>query len=81
MGDAEMLTARFEGERNRLRSIAQRMLGSTVEADDAVQETWLRLNRTDVSGVDNFGGWLTTVISRVCLDMLRTRASRTQARP
>ena len=66
----------FEKHRVRLRMVAYRMLGSTPEADDAVQETWLRLSRSDASQVDNLGGWLTTVVGRVCLDMLRSRRSR-----
>ena len=74
MGDEELLATAFEAERARLRSVAYRMLGSADEADDAVQEAWLRLQRTD--GIDNLGGWLTTVVSRVCLDMLRSRSSR-----
>ncbi|WP_392673291.1 sigma-70 family RNA polymerase sigma factor [Streptomyces sp. LN785] len=67
---------RFEGERARLRAMAYRMLGSVSEADDAVQETWLRLGRTDAAGIENLGGWLTTVAARVCLNMLRARESR-----
>ncbi len=70
------LTERFEENRSRLRGVAYRMLGSLSEAEDAVQEAWLRLNRTDPSTVANLGGWLTTVVSRVCLDMLRSRKSR-----
>ncbi|MFE7328950.1 sigma-70 family RNA polymerase sigma factor [Streptomyces sp. NPDC057565] len=70
------LTGRFEKDRARLRAVAYRMLGSVGEADDAVQETWLRLHRTDVSGVENLSGWLTTVTARVCLNMLRARESR-----
>ncbi|MEV0264104.1 sigma-70 family RNA polymerase sigma factor [Streptomyces sp. NPDC050617] len=66
----------FETHRGRLRAVAYRMLGSLAEADDAVQETWLRLHRSDTGDVANLGGWLTTVVGRVCLDMLRTRASR-----
>src|SRR2546427_2558979 len=69
-------TKRFEENRTHLRAVAYRMLGSPHEADDAVQEAWLRLNRSDVSGVDNLRGWLTTVVARVCLDMLRSRKSR-----
>jgi RNA polymerase sigma factor (sigma-70 family) len=68
------LTAKFEAERGRLRGLAYRMLGSAAEADDAVQETWLRLNRVD--SVDNLAAWLTTVVSRVCLDVLRSRKAR-----
>ena len=74
MSDDEALAAEFESHRARLRAVAYRMLGSAHEADDAVQETWLRLHRTD--GIDNLGGWLTTVVGRVCLDMLRSRSSR-----
>ena len=70
------LIERFEENRPRLRGVAYRMLGSLSEAEDAVQEAWLRLNRIDTSTVDNLGGWLTTVVSRVCLDMLRSRQSR-----
>jgi RNA polymerase sigma factor (sigma-70 family) len=70
------LTSRFEEVRPHLRAVAYRMLGSPGEADDAVQETWLRLNRSDVRDVENLAGWLTTVVSRVCLDMLRSRAIR-----
>lgn len=66
----------FEQHRPHLRAVAFRMLGSLAEADDAVQETWIRMHRADTSGVDNIGGWLTTVVSRVCLDMLRSRKSR-----
>ena len=76
MNDSEFLTGRFEEQRPHLRAVAYRMLGSLSEADDAVQEAWFRLNRTDVSAVDNLGGWLTTVVGRVCLDMLRSRESR-----
>jgi len=76
MNERDVLAKRFEEERPQLRSIAYRMLGTLDEADDAVQEAWLRLNRTDDSSLDNLGAWLTTVVSRVCLDMLRTRRSR-----
>ena len=72
----ENLDQRFEAERDHLRAVAYRMLGSSTEADDAVQETWLRLNRSDAVAIENLGGWLTTVIARVCLDMLRSRKSR-----
>ena len=72
----ENLDQRFEAERDHLRAVAYRMLGSATEADDAVQETWLRLNRSDAVSIENLGGWLTTVIARVCLDMLRSRKSR-----
>jgi RNA polymerase sigma-70 factor (ECF subfamily) len=74
--ERECLAERFEENRTRLRAVAYRMLGSLSEADDAVQESWLRLSRTDTSGVENLGGWLTTVVARVCLDMLRSRTSR-----
>ncbi|HEY1814603.1 MAG TPA: sigma-70 family RNA polymerase sigma factor [Kofleriaceae bacterium] len=70
------VTEAFEANRSHLRGVAYRMLGSLSEADDAVQETWLRLSRTDTSDVTNLGGWLTTVVARICLDMLRSRASR-----
>jgi RNA polymerase sigma-70 factor (ECF subfamily) len=72
----DVLAQRFEDSRPHLAAVAYRMLGSRAEADDAVQEAWLRLARTDVGGVDNLRGWLTTVVSRVCLDMLRSRTSR-----
>lgn len=75
MGD-EWLTARFEEQRPQLRALAYRMLGSQAEADDAVQEAWIRVDRAGVDGVDNVGGWLTTVTSRVCLNVLRSRRSR-----
>ena len=74
MSDEDLLAAEFEAHRTRLRAVAYRVLGSVNEADDAVQEAWLRLQRSD--GIDNLGGWLTTVVSRVCLDMLRSRGSR-----
>ena len=76
MLDHDWLASQFEDHRDRLRAVAYRMLGSRSEADDAVQEAWLRLSRTDTSDVENFGGWLTTVVSRVSLDMLRSRGSR-----
>ena len=72
----DVLAQRFEDSRPHLAAVAYRMLGSRAEADDAVQEAWLRLARTGVDGVDNLRGWLTTVVSRVCLDMLRSRTSR-----
>jgi RNA polymerase sigma factor (sigma-70 family) len=74
--EREYLVQQFEGHRGHLRAVAYRMLGSVTEADDALQESWLRLSRSDTSGVDNLGGWLTTVVARVCLDMLRSRKSR-----
>ncbi|MER5400928.1 RNA polymerase sigma factor SigJ [Streptomyces sp. NPDC002599] len=76
MHDSELLADRFEEHRGRLRAVAYRMLGSLSEADDAVQETWLKLGRTDPDEIRNLGGWLTTVTGRVCLDMLRSRAAR-----
>ena len=76
MDDRDWLAERFEAHRPRLRAVAWRLLGSAAEADDAVQEAWLRLSRTDPQGIDNLGGWLTTVVARVCLDMLRARGSR-----
>jgi RNA polymerase sigma-70 factor (ECF subfamily) len=76
MAKTEQLGQLFESERDHLRAVAYRMLGSTTEADDAVQETWLRLNRSDADSIENLGGWLTTVTARVCLDMLRSRKSR-----
>ena len=76
MPDAEWLAEQFETHRSRLRAVAYRMLGSTTEAEDAVQESWIRLGRADVSGVENLRAWLTTVVARVCLDMLRMRTSR-----
>src|SRR5919198_4944607 len=76
MDEREWLAERFEQHRGRLRAVAYRMLGSLGEADDAVQEAWLRLSRADTSGVENLAGWLTRVVGRVCLDMLRTRTSR-----
>src|SRR5918996_1306056 len=76
MHERELLTERFEANRTHLRAVAYRMLGSVSEADDAVQEAWLRLNRTDASDVENLKAWLTTVVGRVCLDMLRSRKSR-----
>jgi len=76
MDEHEWLAERFEAERSHLRAVAYRMLGSQNEADDAVQESWLRLSRSDTSAIENLGGWLTTVVARVCLDMLRSRESR-----
>jgi RNA polymerase sigma-70 factor (ECF subfamily) len=72
----EWLAARFEEHRPHLRSVAYRMLGSLAEADDAVQDSWLRLSRAGTEDVENLGGWLTTVVARVCLNMLRTRSTR-----
>ena len=76
MSTADRIVEQFEEHRRHLRAVAYRMLGSVSEAEDAVQEAWIRLSRTDVGGVDNLRAWLTTVVARVCLDMLRTRASR-----
>ena len=76
--DNEFLARRFESHRSHLRAVAYRMLGSGAEADDAVQEAWFRLSRSDTRRVDNLGGWLTTVVGRVCLDMLRSRKSRAE---
>src|SRR5262245_47485156 len=76
MNEGDFLAERFEEHRTHLRAVAYRMLGSLSEVDDAVQEAWLRLSRTDSTGIDNLGGWLTTVVARVCLDMLRSRQSR-----
>jgi RNA polymerase sigma-70 factor (ECF subfamily) len=73
--DNDLLTQRFETHRPHLRAVALRMLGSSHGADDAVQEAWLRLNRTDADTVENLGGWLTTVVARICLDMLRSRGA------
>jgi RNA polymerase sigma-70 factor (ECF subfamily) len=76
MNEHEYLAERFEEHRTHLRAVAYRMLGSVGEVDDAVQEAWLRLSRADATDIDNLGGWLTTVVARVCLDMLRSRTSR-----
>src|SRR5512133_2464128 len=76
MDEGDWLARRFEEHRGRLRAVAYRMLGSASEADDAVQEAWLRLSRADAGAVDNLGGWLTTVVARVCLNMLQARRSR-----
>jgi len=74
--DNERLSEQFEVHRGHLRAVAYRMLGSVSEADDAVQEAWLRLNRSDTSDVENLGGWLTVVVARICLDVLRSRRAR-----
>ncbi|MFK4099846.1 sigma-70 family RNA polymerase sigma factor [Streptomyces sp. NPDC019531] len=78
MSDSDFLAERFEAHRMRLRAVARRMLGSEGEAEDAVQEAWVRLSRVDVREVDNLGSWLTTVVGRVCLDMLRSRRTRAE---
>jgi RNA polymerase sigma-70 factor (ECF subfamily) len=76
MNESELLAQRFEENRARLRPVAYRVLGSLSEADDALQEAWLRLSRSDAAEIENLTGWLTTVVARVCLDMLRARAHR-----
>src|ERR671914_41269 len=76
MDDHDRLAERFEAHRPHLRAVAYRMLGSLAEADDAVQEAWLHLSRSGAGGVENLGGWLRTVVARVCLDKLRSRRSR-----
>ena len=76
MPDNDLLAEQFDAHRTRLRAVAYRMLGSSLEADDAVQEAWLRLSRAGATDVDNLGGWLTTVVSRICLDHLRSREAR-----
>ena len=73
MADSDWLAAAFEEHRDHLRAVAYRLLGSMTDADDAVQDTWLRLTGADTSEVENLGGWLTTVVARVCLDMLGSR--------
>jgi RNA polymerase sigma-70 factor (ECF subfamily) len=76
MTDGDLIVEAFEEQRPHLRAVAYRMLGSTGEADDAVQEAWLRLSRSDAAEIENLGGWLTTVVARICLNMLRSRNSR-----
>jgi RNA polymerase sigma-70 factor (ECF subfamily) len=76
MGEDNWLAARFEENRERLQVVAYRILGSEAEAEDAVQEAWIRLSRSDTGSIDNLGGWLTTVVGRICLDTLRTRRRR-----
>src|SRR5215470_8921520 len=76
MDEHQWLADQFEANRNHLQAVAYRMLGSLSEADDAVQAAWLHLSRADTSDVHNLGGWLTTVVARICLDMLRSRNSR-----
>src|SRR4029078_1127334 len=78
MTESEFLAAQFEEHRTHLRAVAYRMLGSISEADDAVQEGWLRLSRSDAAAIENLGGWLTTVVARVCLNALRTRNTRAE---
>ena len=79
MDEDEWLAERFEEHRTHLRAVAYRMLGSLTEADDAVQDTWLRLSRAGTDGVENLGGWLTTIVARVCLNVLRSRQTRREA--
>jgi RNA polymerase sigma factor (sigma-70 family) len=79
MDDQDWLAERFEANRSHLRGVAFRMLGSVTEADDAVQEAWIRLSRTDASHVDDLRAWLTTVVGRVCLNLLRSRRTRREA--
>ena len=76
MQESNWLAERFQENRGHLRGVAYRILGSLNDADDAVQEAWLRLSRSDASQIENLSGWLTTVVARVCLDMLRSRSSR-----
>src|SRR5215210_4550136 len=76
MDEHDWLADRFEEHRGHLRAVAYRMLGSLAEAEDAVQETWLKLGRVDAGEIRNLGGWLTTVVGRVCLDLLRSRTAR-----
>src|SRR5262244_2677928 len=76
MDENAWLAERFEANRTHLRGVAYRLLGSLSEADDAVQEAWIRLSRSDISSIENLGGWLTTVVARVCLDILGSRKSR-----
>src|SRR6188768_236980 len=73
MTEDDWMAERFEANRTHLRAVAYRILGSVAEADDAVQEAWLRLSRSDGAEIENLGGWLTTVVARICLNMLRTR--------
>ncbi|MEZ4455187.1 MAG: sigma factor [Gemmatimonadales bacterium] len=76
MTDPDWLARQFEADRPRLRTVAYRILGSGAEAEDAVQEAWLRLSRSESDGIDNLGGWLTTVVARVAMDMVRSRKRR-----
>jgi RNA polymerase sigma-70 factor (ECF subfamily) len=79
MSEHNWLAERFEAQRTHLQAVAYRMLGSQSEADDAVQESWLRLSRSEAGAIDNLGGWLTTAVARICLDMLRSRRARREA--
>ena len=76
MDENDWLAEQFDEHRTHLRSVAYRMLGSLSEADDAVQDTWLRVSRSGTDGVENLGGWMTTIVARVCLNMLRSRNTR-----
>src|SRR5450432_1103144 len=76
MDENSLLAETFEAKRGHLRAVAYRMLGSASEADDAVQEAWLRASRAGTEGIDNLAGWVTTIVGRVCLDMLRSRQAR-----
>src|SRR5499426_3599104 len=76
MTERDYLAEQFESHRTHLRAVAYRLLGSFSDVDDAVQDAWLRLSRADTTSIDNLGAWLTTVVARVCLDMLRSRQSR-----
>src|SRR3982751_945238 len=76
MDEHQWLAQRFEENRPHLRAVAYRMLGSLTEADDALQEAWLRISRADAGEVENLGGWLTTIVARVCLNLLRSRRAR-----
>jgi RNA polymerase sigma-70 factor (ECF subfamily) len=76
MPEQNGLAQQFEENRSHLRAVGYRILGSLDETDDAIQETWLRLSRSDAAQIENLGGWLTTVLARVCLDMLRSRSAR-----
>src|SRR6201995_5146528 len=78
MTDPDLYADQFEQQRTHLQAIAYRMLGSVGEAEDAVQEAWLRLSRSDTEAVTNVGGWLTTVVGRICIDMLRARRTRNE---
>jgi RNA polymerase sigma-70 factor (ECF subfamily) len=80
MRGTEALAERFEEHRGHLKAVAYRMIGSLAEAEDAVQEAWLKLSRTDAGEIQNLGGWLTTVTGRICLDMLRSRTARRELR-
>src|SRR5579883_2660780 len=80
MHERDWLAQQFEAHRRHLHEVAYRMLGSLSEADDAVQESWLRLSHVEAGSVENLGGWLTTVVARICLDMLRARRARREER-